>query len=102
MSSPTTRRLVVGATLLQSVVAGVNANRALVEMPAWQRTGPLGWAAFSRHADLARRAAVLYPASAFAGLFLSVAAVVGHRRDRSAPAAAALPLHFATLMAAVG
>src|SRR5439155_24153432 len=102
MASPTARRLVVAATLVESILTGVNVNRAVVEMPAWQRTGPLAWAAFSRHADLARRGAVLYPASAFAGLFLSAAAVVSYRRERGAPAAAALPLHFATLVAAGG
>src|SRR5439155_24233744 len=100
MASPTTRRLVVAATLVQSILAGVNVNRAVVEMPAWQRTGPLAWATFSRHADLARRAAVLYPLSAFVGLILSIAAVVRFRRDQSLPRSATIPLHGAALMGA--
>ena len=68
MASAGTRGLVIAATLVGSILAGTNVNRAVVEMPAWQQTGPLGWAAFSRHADLGRRAAILYPGSAFAGL----------------------------------
>jgi hypothetical protein len=59
METAPTRRIVVAATLVDCILAGANVNRAVVEMPAWQRTGPVAWAAFSRHADLTRPAAVL-------------------------------------------
>jgi hypothetical protein len=102
MASTRTRRLAAAATLVESILAGANVNRAAVEMPAWQQTGPLAWAAFSRHADLARRAAILYPLSAVVGLLLSAAAVVSYRREGGTPRAAAIPLHGAALMGAAG
>jgi hypothetical protein len=98
MPSPPTQRLVVAATLVQSVLAGTNVNGLVVSLPAWQQTGALPWAAFSRHADLSRRGMVLYPLSAFLGLVLSAAAVLSFRRDRARPRAAALPLYGAVLM----
>ncbi len=80
----------------------MNVNRALLEMPAWQQTGPLGWAAFSRHADLARNGAILYPLDAFAGAILSIAAMVSFRRDGSKPWPAAIPIYSAPLLSIAG
>jgi hypothetical protein len=80
----------------------MNTNRGLVDMPSWQKTGPLGWANFSRHADLAMPAMALYPLWAFSGLFLSVGTLLSFRWDRTAPRSAATPLYLATLMAAAG
>ncbi len=102
MVSRGTVRLAILATLVHSILAGMNVNRALVEMPAWQQTGPLAWAAFSRHADLARNGAILYPLDAFAGVILSLAAVVGFRRDGSRPRAAGIPIYAAPLMSIAG
>ncbi len=102
MVSRGTVRLAILATLGDSILAGMNVNRALVEMPAWQRTGPLAWAAFSRHADLARTGALLYPLNAFAGAILSLAAVVSFRRDGSRPRAAAIPLYSALILSIAG
>ena len=102
MASPRTRRLVVVATLVESILAGMNVDRAVVQMPAWQRTGPLHWAAYSRHADLARRAAILYPGSAFANLILRVAAAISYLGDAHRPPGAAVPLFGAALMAGCG
>jgi len=102
MTSQLTRRLAIGATLVDSLLGGANINRGLIEMPAWQKTGPLGWARFSRHADLAMPTMVLYPLWAFSGLFLSVGALLSFRNDRSAPRSAAAPLYLAALMTAAG
>ena len=102
MTSRLTLGLVIAAALSDSFLAGLNINRALVEMPAWQQTGPLGWAAFSRHADLALNAAILYPGAAFAGLLLSVAAIISFHRDRTAPRRAIVPLYAAAVLAAAG
>ena len=98
MAAQRTAKLVIAASLVDSILAGVNVNRALVEMPAWQKTGPLGWAAYSRHADLALRAAILYPLDAFAGAFLSIGAVVSFHRERRGPRPAIVPLYVAALM----
>lgn len=71
-----TRRLSCGAALANGALAGMNVNRSLVEMPTWQRVGPLDWAAFSRHADLGPVGRLLYPSLALAVAILSLAAAV--------------------------
>jgi hypothetical protein len=68
MTSALTRRLVLASTLANSFLYGMNINRAVVDMHAWQQTGPLAWAAFSRHADLAPRAALLCATAPFCSL----------------------------------
>ncbi len=102
MTSALTRRLVFASTLANSFLYGMNINRAIVDMHAWQQTGPLAWAAFSRHADLAPRAALLYPGSAFAGVILSAAAALSLRHDRGAPRSAWMPIIAAPVLAASG
>jgi hypothetical protein len=97
-----TRRLIVGATLVNGILASGNINRAFVDMPAWRLTGVLAWAAFSRHADLGRTAMILYPLEAFGGLALSVAAAVFYRREGSAPREAAVPVYAGVLFTVGG
>ena len=46
------RRFIIAATLVNGPLASGNFNRAFVDMPARRRVGVLGWAAFSRQADL--------------------------------------------------
>jgi hypothetical protein len=43
-----TKSLAVGAILLGGLLAGVTADRALVQMPAWERIGVIPWANFTR------------------------------------------------------
>jgi hypothetical protein len=94
----TTRRLLIAATLVNGLLASGNINRGLVDMPAWRQVGVLGWAAFSRQADLGPRAMIVYPGEAFIGMILSVAAAAKFRRDPGAPRAAAIPLYAAALL----
>jgi len=65
-------RLLVIAAFMNGLLAGLNVQRALVDMPAWRVMGALGWAAFSRHADLGRNAPILIPLEAFSGTILSI------------------------------
>lgn len=102
MISRTTWWLVIAATLINSFLAAGNVNRGLIEMPARQQTGPLAWAAFSRHADLATTAMILYPTEAFAGTLLSIAAAVSFRRDRVARPGASVLIYGAALMGISG
>ena len=97
MPSRLTQLLVLAATLVNSILAGSSVNGMLVQRPAWQETGPLGWAAFSQHADLAA-GLVIYPMEAIAGTLLSIAVVVSFLRDRREPRSAALPIYGAALM----
>ncbi len=98
MTSRLTRNIVIAATLVDSILAGLNINRVLVEMPAWQQTGPLAWSEFSKHADLSLTGTLLYAVSAFAGALLSIAAVISYHRDRRVPRSAAVPLYAAALL----
>jgi len=71
-------------------------------MPAWQQTGLIAWAAFSRDADLTFPALVIYPLEAFTGTVLSLATVVSFRRDGAQPHFAAIPVYGAALMTVGG
>jgi hypothetical protein len=97
-----TRRLVIAATLVESILAGGNVNRALIDMPAWQRTGSLSWSAFSRNADLGPVGRILYPLEGIAGAILSVAAALSFRRDGGTPISATVPVYGAALLAIGG
>jgi len=87
---------------VDSLLAGGNVNRALIDMPAWQKTGPLAWAGFGRHADLSRRAMALYPLEAFSGVILSIAAVLSFRRDATSSRSASIPLYGAAALGVAG
>jgi hypothetical protein len=89
--------IVLAATLMDGILASGGINRATVDMPAWRHVGPVGWAAFSRYADLGRTAMVLYPLEAFSGMILSVAAVFVARRHPSVPGSVAIPVYAAAL-----
>jgi hypothetical protein len=47
--------LAVVATVFSGALAGLSIDRMVVALPAWRRVGLLGWANFSRHADLGNR-----------------------------------------------
>lgn len=97
MASSRTRRLLIAATIMNSYLAILGLDRALVAMPAWQDAGPEAWAAFSNHADNGDTALILYPALAFAGLVLTILAAASHHRDGRQPRRASLPIHLAAL-----
>jgi hypothetical protein len=98
MALLTTRRLIIVATLINGILASGNINRAFVDMPAWRHLGALGWAAFSRQADLGGNVMILYPLEAFSGAVLSIAGAVSFRRDRSEPRSAWVPIYTAALL----
>jgi hypothetical protein len=51
MARPTWMLIVV-ATLLNGILAGVTVDRILVGLPAWHAIGAIAWANYSRSADL--------------------------------------------------
>ena len=97
-----TQQLVIWATFVDSLLAGMNVNRALIEMPAWQQVGPRSWASFSRHADLGLGGLILYPSQAFLGALLSIFALISFYRDGGEPRRARLPLFTAALATIAG
>ena len=100
MTSIRTIGLLALATLPGGVLAGVDLDRTLVAMPAWSKVGALGWAAFSRHADLGP-GLVLYPVEALTGATLALAAAVSHRLDRGS-LRVGLPLYAAVALSVLG
>ena len=44
--------LIVAATLLHGILAGVTVDRIPVGLPAWYEVGVVAWADYSRSADL--------------------------------------------------
>lgn len=76
--------LLLAATTLNGILAGVSVGKAVVELPAGRRLGPAEFARFSRAADHGN-GLVLYPLLGVGGPALTIIAdLVGH-------SAAALP-----------
>ena len=101
MISSRTRALLVSATVLIGLLAGVDVDRAIVAMPAWERVGAAAWAEFSRRADLGN-GLVLYPLEAVGAFVLMLLTIVSLRVDRAAKAHVMLPLCGALGLAAAG
>jgi hypothetical protein len=95
-----TRFLLIAAVVLAGFLAGGDLDRVVVAMPAWQHVGAIGWAAFSRNADLGN-GLFLYPLEAIAGALLILGAIatfhVGQIRQRRT-----LLLLYAGLICSVG
>ena len=103
MASSKTRAFAVGAALFGGLLAGVTANRALVELPAWQRIGVLEWANFTR-AENHGVGTFFYIVVGFVALVLTVSTAIALRFDCSvrvgrfpAYAAAVLAIAYAAI-----
>jgi hypothetical protein len=93
--------LLTAATVLDGLLAGLNVDRALVQMPAWRKVGVRGWAAYSRHGDLGN-GRFLYPFLAIAGTILALAAAITLSFSAGAPPAARLPLYLSAALGVAG
>jgi hypothetical protein len=71
-----TSNLLVGASLLDGLVAGVTADRGIVGYAAWRELGVQAWVAYSQHADLSSRGLAIYPLLAIGGALFSIATAV--------------------------
>ena len=108
MSSTSMKTLAAGACLFAGILAGVTSNRALVELPAWERIGATGWADFTR-AENHGIGAVFYLIIGFLALVLTLATALAFGLDRSsrrflrfpAYASALLAIAYATITRAV-
>jgi hypothetical protein len=92
---------VLSATLADGLLAGGDADRWLVGMPAWQAVGVVGWANYSRLADLGN-GFVLYPILAIGGTLLSLAAAVTFMRQAKQERFVAIPIYAAAGLAVAG
>jgi hypothetical protein len=93
--------LIVGATLLDGILAGGDVDRWVVSMPAWRTVGVVAWANYSRSADLGN-GFILYPALAISGTFLSLAAAVSLARQWKHKSFVAIAVYAAAALARSG
>ena len=100
MPSSITKGLTVGATLFGGLLAGVTANRALVQLPAWERIGLVPWATFTA-AENQGRGPIFYPVIGLAALLLTVATAIACHFDPDARRSRRFPLYSAALLALV-
>src|SRR5262245_35728298 len=96
-----TRLLLIAATVLAGLLAGVDFDRAFVAMPAWEKVGAVPWAEFSRRADLGN-GLLLYPIEAIGSTLFALATAACSRLDPRHVRRAALPLYAAALFAVAG
>jgi hypothetical protein len=104
-SSPTTssltKGLAFGAALFGGLLAGVTANRALVQLPAFERIGVIPWANLTR-AENHGVGAFFYPVIGFIALLLTIATAIVFRFDRLAHVLRRLPIYSAPALAIAG
>jgi cytochrome c biogenesis factor len=93
-----TRSLVIGATILGGLLAGVAVDKSMVQLPSWRQIGLVPWAEFTRTADLGR-GLIFYPAQGIGALLCSVVAAVVFGVNRTEPREAAIPIYGAAGLA---
>jgi hypothetical protein len=98
MASSVTKGFALGATLFGGLLAGVTANRALVQMPAWERIGVISWANFTRVESLGL-GYIFYPVLGLAALLLTIGAAIAFRFDRAAQDSRSFPIYSAVVLA---
>jgi hypothetical protein len=93
--------LIVCATFADGLLAGMDVDRWLVGMPAWHAVGVVGWANYSRSADLGN-GLFLYPALAIGGTLLSLGAAISFARQPRRERFAAVAIYTAAALAFAG
>ena len=93
--------LITAASLLTGLLAGGNVDRYIVQVPAWKHVNILSWAAYSRYADLGN-GIFLYSFEAIGGSLLLISASIIVLIHKKAFKFVAVPLHLATIFAAMG
>src|SRR5438067_794986 len=92
---------IVSATLANGLLAGGEIDRWFVGMPAWQSIGVVGWANYSRLADLGN-GLLLYPVLAIGGTLLAFAAAATFMRQAKHEGFVAIPVYAAAALAVAG
>lgn len=98
MPSLRTKFLATGACLCSGILAGVTANRALVELPAWQRLGAISWSNYVR-AENHGATAVFYIVIGLLAILLTLLTALAFKLERSAGSLRKLPAYAAALLA---
>src|SRR5438270_5858587 len=98
MKFSVTKNLAFGAALFGGLLAGITANRALVELPAWERIGAISWANFTR-AENHGIGSFFYIVIGFLALLLTVATAIAFGFDPSARGSRRFPAYAAGALA---
>src|SRR5215831_10464805 len=101
MSGTTARELLVAAAGMSGLLAGANADRYIVQVPAWRRLDVLTWAEHSRYADLGN-GRFWYPVLATGATGLSVAVAIAVRQGVLVARGLAFPVYLAALLSLLG
>jgi len=89
--------LILAAAVVTGLLAGVSLDKAIVQLPARHRMGIVGFAAFSRAADLGN-GLIVYPILGISAALLTISAALStFLQDTSL--AHALPLYISALLA---
>jgi len=91
----------MGAVLFGGLLAGMTADRALIQLPAWEQLGALPWATFTSAAN-GVPGFILNPVVGGVALLLTVAAAITVRFDGEALRSAHVPLWSAAVLAVAG
>jgi hypothetical protein len=101
MATFRTRLLLLGATVLNGILAGGIVDRVILGGPAWRDLGAGAWAEYSRHADLGN-GLIVYPVEAIGGTLLTIAGTLSNYFDHDINRAATIPLYFAIVFSISG
>jgi len=63
----------IASAAVTGILAGATADRLIVQLPAFKRTGMHAWGDFSRKADLSPNGALFYPLAGIGSAALSIA-----------------------------
>lgn len=91
----------ITAVILNGFLAGENIDRIIVQMPAWSRVGPEGWAQYSRHADLGN-GLFLYPFLAIGGCIATLIAALLSTIDRIAQSGTLVLIYITLILSIAG
>jgi hypothetical protein len=89
--------LILAATVLTGLLAGISIDKAVVQLPARHRMGVIGFAAFSRANDLGT-GLIVYPVLGISAALLTIIASLAVFLQ-GAPLADAWPLYISALLA---
>jgi hypothetical protein len=98
MVTSLTQRLAAGAAFFGGVLAGATANRALVQLPAFERIGVLSWANLIR-AENHGVGSFFYIVIGLVALLLTIGTAIAFRFDRSARDLPKFPAYAAAVLA---
>ena len=89
--------LILAATVLTGLLAGISLDKAIVQLPARHRMGVIGFAAFSRANDLGA-GLIAYPVLGISAALLTISAALAAFLQGT-PLTPAWPLYISALLA---